>query len=895
MFSIQLSSLAQPRSSVLLARSSDGTFRRFGYIGYKTEKEAKSAAKYFNNTFLDTSKIAVELARPIGDASMPRPWSKYSAGSSGFQKRAGPAQPSAPQPASEEAKLSNRAEVHTELDRKLRLMSSLYGADAASQLALQSEKLEEYLDVMQPRSQSRTWANDQTAKNEDQKIVGKGGRAKAEVLAVKNKKPGGDGLLVTRSKVTFDDDSEGSDGEYQDFGKAPAEEAEEKDDEEEEQPTLARDAEVSDMDYFRSKMSKNLDLAEEEEDEEADADGEDDEEEEGPLDPEKELERIHAQRSGQFVSPAPIEKPKPASDAMDLLADDEEEAPAPAPAPKPTTGPKLPPPAELAADTGRLFVRNLTYSCTEDDLKQLFSKYGPLAEIHIPVTKDTKKPKGYAFVMFLIPEHAVKAMSALHGGIFQGRIIEVLAGEEKPKPHPEPSEEKSSYKKQLAAKRKETAKSGEAFWNSLFMNSDAIAEAMSKRLGVSKAEVLDPNSDNLAVRLALAETHVIGETKAYLEEEGISLDAFEKEMRKERSNTVILVKNIPASTVEEELEDAFGKFGTLGRVVLPPAKTIALIEFLEPNEAKSAFRHLAFSKFKHLPLYLEWAPMGVFRAGFVKDKKKAKEEEAEVAEEEATAAADGGGEAVSAAGSTLFVKNLNFSTTEDGLRRTFEAIGGLRSVTISTKPDPKHKGARLSMGFGFVEFSRKEDAKQAVKTLQGFVLDGHSLQLKFSNRGANGTEADAAAAATTTKRGGKSGELIEAKGTKLLIRNVPFEATKKDIRQLFAPFGQLKSVRVPKKSQLGSGQHRGFAFVDFLTKQEAKNAFEALSSTHLYGRHVVIEWAEDDASVEALRQKTRKHFQDADDSNVIGQTIGGAKKKNKISMGDSDDSADEEF
>ena len=35
-----------------------------------------------------------------------------------------------------------------------------------------------------------------------------------------------------------------------------------------------------------------------------------------------------------------------------------------------------------------------------------------------------------------------------------------------------------------------------------------------------------------------------------------------------------------------------------------------------------------------------------------------------------------------------------------------------------------------------------------------------------------------------------------------------------------------------------------FAFVDFLSEQEAKNAFESLSgSTHLYGRRLVIEWA----------------------------------------------------
>lgn len=36
------------------------------------------------------------------------------------------------------------------------------------------------------------------------------------------------------------------------------------------------------------------------------------------------------------------------------------------------------------------------------------------------------------------------------------------------------------------------------------------------------------------------------------------------------------------------------------------------------------------------------------------------------------------------------------------------------------------------------------------------------------------------------------------------------------------------------------GNHRGFAFVEYVTKQEAQNALKALSSTHLYGRHLVI-------------------------------------------------------
>jgi multiple RNA-binding domain-containing protein 1 len=47
-----------------------------------------------------------------------------------------------------------------------------------------------------------------------------------------------------------------------------------------------------------------------------------------------------------------------------------------------------------------------------------------------------------------------------------------------------------------------------------------------------------------------------------------------------------------------------------------------------------------------------------------------------------------------------------------------------------------------------------------------------------------------------------------------------------------------------------------------LTRQEAKNAFEALGgSTHMYGRRLVLEWAEDDTSVDAIREKTSHKFE----------------------------------
>lgn len=95
----------------------------------------------------------------------------------------------------------------------------------------------------------------------------------------------------------------------------------------------------------------------------------------------------------------------------------------------------------------------------------------------------------------------------------------------------------------------------------------------------------------------------------------------------------------------------------------------------------------------------------------------------------------------------------------------------------------------------------------------------------------------------------------DKKRTKLIVRNVAFQATVKELKELFGTFGKVKTARIPKKFD---GNHRGFAFVEFVTAKEAAHAFEALSATHLYGRHLVIEWAEDKDDLETLRDKAGK-------------------------------------
>ena len=134
------------------------------------------------------------------------------------------------------------------------------------------------------------------------------------------------------------------------------------------------------------------------------------------------------------------------------------------------------------SDSGRLFIRNLSYLCTEDDIQNMFSKYGDLNEVYLPLDKTTKQNKGYAFVSYLMPEHAVKALNALDGTTFQGRMLHLIPAETKPEPEKEIENAGSSYKTEKEAALKKSAGSSHN-WNALFVGTNAIVENVAQDYG----------------------------------------------------------------------------------------------------------------------------------------------------------------------------------------------------------------------------------------------------------------------------------------------------------------------------------------------------------------------------------------------------------------------------
>ncbi|XP_072004096.1 probable RNA-binding protein 19 [Engystomops pustulosus] len=879
-----------------LKYTADGKFRKFGFIGYSSEDEAKAALIHFNKSFIDTSRISVELCRSFGDSTNAKVWSKHSK--------------------QNKSKDVVKNETPKDNDKAKKKPNSLL-------VDLEKDSgFKEFLSVHQNRNKTATWANDtlaepiQKAKSQsnndylnfdseseqdsvsedeesttDENIAMKSGISDMDYLKSK--------VVKASSNVPSGDEAEEDDDDEDDEDN---DEEEEDDDEKEEEEEDDNDEKEEDDD--------------DEEDDNDEKEEDDDEQEKSAITSEVVETSVNSMKQKKEEQPvkkgpttpytvklrgAPVnvtEKTvrefllplKPAAirivknanaifvdlnseaDLHKALKQDKDymggqcikvyrvqqtkEVRASGKQNRPweqrQNDPEL---LEDLADSGRLFVRNLPYSSTEADLEVLFSKFGPISEIHFPIDKLTKKPKGFAFVTFLITEHAVKAYAEVDGSIFQGRMLHVLPSTVKKEDEGEAGAD-NGYKKQKALKDKANSSSSHN-WNTLFMGTSSVAEVIAQKYNTSKSQVLDhEGKGSVAVRVALGETQIVQDVRQFLLENGVCLDSF-SQAASPRSKTVILVKNLPANTQVAELQEVFGRFGDLGRVLLPEGGITAIVEFIEPTEAKQAFRKLAYTKFQHVPLYLEWAPMDVFSTPFIK--KETKPVQVDMIEEQSkesvekpenkieTEESEDDEETVP--GCTLFIKNLNFSSTEETLKEVFSKIGPLKSCSISKKKDKK--GSLLSLGFGFVEYRKPEHAQKALRQLQHCTVDGHQLEVKLSER--------AVRPSVSTVR--KKQVNKKQKTSKILVRNIPFQATVKEVRELFSTFGELKTARLPKK-MAGTGSHRGFGFVDFVTKQDAKRAFNALChSTHLYGRRLVLEWADTEDSVEALRRKTAAQYQ----------------------------------
>lgn len=79
----------------------------------------------------------------------------------------------------------------------------------------------------------------------------------------------------------------------------------------------------------------------------------------------------------------------------------------------------------------KLFVGNLSWSMTQEDVENLFSEHGELAECQLVTHRDTGRSRGFAFVTYVNEEDAQKAIEALNETEIDGRPIRVSVAKPK--------------------------------------------------------------------------------------------------------------------------------------------------------------------------------------------------------------------------------------------------------------------------------------------------------------------------------------------------------------------------------------------------------------------------------------------------------------------------------
>jgi RNA recognition motif-containing protein len=87
---------------------------------------------------------------------------------------------------------------------------------------------------------------------------------------------------------------------------------------------------------------------------------------------------------------------------------------------------------DVSEMANKLYIGNLSYNTTEEDLRELFSSYGTINSLNIISDRDTGRPKGFGFIEMSTAEEAKAAIDGLNAREVDGRQIKVNEANDRP-------------------------------------------------------------------------------------------------------------------------------------------------------------------------------------------------------------------------------------------------------------------------------------------------------------------------------------------------------------------------------------------------------------------------------------------------------------------------------
>uniref|UniRef100_UPI0037E78578 nucleolin n=1 Tax=Semicossyphus pulcher TaxID=241346 RepID=UPI0037E78578 len=162
---------------------------------------------------------------------------------------------------------------------------------------------------------------------------------------------------------------------------------------------------------------------------------------------------------------------------------------------------------------------------------------------------------------------------------------------------------------------------------------------------------------------------------------------------------------------------------------------------------------------------------------------------------------------------TLFVKNLPFSATVEDLKEVFEDA-------VDVRLPPGQNGS--NRGIAYIEFKSEAEAEKMLEEAQGADVQGRSIMVDYvGEKSQKGAKVAASGAASKT----------------LVVNNLAFSATEEVLQSTFE---KAVSIRIPQRD----GRPKGFAFVEFESTEDAKDALDNLNNTDIEGRSIRLEYSQ---------------------------------------------------
>ncbi|CAH8479379.1 unnamed protein product [Schistosoma bovis] len=397
-----------------------------------------------------------------------------------------------------------------------------------------------------------------------------------------------------------------------------------------------------------------------------------------------------------------------------------------------------------------------------------------------------------------------------------------------------------------------------------------------------RLEAFEKHNDETEVKETEDNSVVVHETSG----QRSRLESKSRSTIRQLSGTAFLIKNLPAGTTEFEVRDLLKRYtkssvtvdantpsirSGLKRVLVPPLGITAIVEYAHSQQARLMYKALAYEPFRDSVLFLQWLPDGALKSSTPDDNEyeEIKSEEASTHKPKRTKHEKSSVDKVKKIEQSddEFELITSIPTGKRKFRDDHDDEDTVAVMDHSSHHDNENMSYQISKSQRVKKYLNKKQKIEQIANNKSSELElidkfmGHkSKKVKFTNdvnvecvnQLHSNNENRINKCDTTTNINEQHKEEINIKKSIpskqlkknkiLIVRNIPFQATQKELIELFQPIGGLVNVRLPKKPTSG---HRGFAFVEFDTMDKAKIALETLGvATHLLGRRLLMEYAQ---------------------------------------------------